>query len=93
MPVREVRKFPAWELRGWAQYLSRIPPPDDRSEAQLAQLAAMYSNSHRAQGSAPLKLADFLLFKDPWAQEAEIASGEHDQKVFKSLVEAIGAGA
>ena len=75
-----------------AQYLSRMPEPDGRIEAQLAQLAAMYANGHRAQGAAPAKLVDFMLFKDPWAQEAEEASGDHDKKVFNSIVAALGAG-
>lgn len=86
-PVHELMEMPAWALRGYAQYLAKLPAPDERIEFALANLACMYGNTHRKPGSSPRKLGEFMLFKqDPWKAEADEESG---MAVFNSFAAAL----
>lgn len=52
-----------------AAYLRREPAPEERIEAALAQITAMYANAHRKKGASPYRIADFLLFDEAWKPE------------------------
>lgn len=61
--------WPAWEIGLLAEFLSKEPAAEDRIEASLAQLAALYVNAHRKPGSQPHRIREFLLFDDAWKAE------------------------
>jgi hypothetical protein len=90
-PVREVAKWPAWEVRLLEEFLRREPDPGTRIEYTLAGFAANYFNSHARAGSPRLKLTDFLLFDQAWSKEFDEASfssdrySDLDREIFSNL--------
>ena len=61
--------WPAWHLDLIEQFRVREPDPLERIEFQLAQLTALYVNTHLKKGVAPRRTIDFLPFQDPWKDE------------------------
>lgn len=59
----------AAELRA---YHERLPFDDEGVSVPLAQLAAMYANAHRKEGSEPLPLSDFLPFMPRYEPETDL---------------------
>lgn len=68
-PYHEVLAWPRSSVQIAAAYLAKEPAPEERIEAALAQIAALYVNAHRRKGAAPHRIVDFLLFDDAWKPE------------------------
>lgn len=65
LPPRQAKRLltarEAAELRA---YYQRIPFDDENAHhAPAAQLAALYANAHRKEGTEPFPVADFLQFR------------------------------
>jgi len=73
----------------FAEYLSKEPAPDDRLEAAIASLQAMYANTHRKTGDPLHQISEFMLFRHVWGgedvqEEASLSTllsefGQHNQ--------------
>lgn len=88
-PVHElIDTMPAWELRGWMEWRSKVPAPEDRIHMQVANVSAVLANVNRDPKRKPeaFSVSDFLLFgKDPWSMEERINSDRYSE-VDKSLM-------
>ena len=78
-PVHEVLAWPLWVVQTYAEFLQREPLPEERTELGLAQLTAAFGAVHRRPGSPAPRAADFLLFRDAWADMAPQAAGQYSE--------------
>lgn len=72
-PIAWIRRnLSAREFAFWRRY-QMDKPLDDESVFHLpmAQIAMMYSNYHRKEGSAPRRLTDFLMFRQSEAGDID----------------------
>jgi hypothetical protein len=61
------------EFRFWRRYISQHPIDDQSNfHAPQAQLAALFVNSRRKEGTAARRLSDFLLFRPAEEEEDDI---------------------
>lgn len=69
--------MPVPELRFWAGYFAKVPPPEERIEIAVARLEAMYVNGHRDKKTTPqpLAISDFLTFHKAFDQQAAKVAG------------------
>lgn len=70
MPLGELLKWPAWQLDAYQAFVQREPPPDQRIEMILAQIATRVFNATRPQGVSAVSFQDFLQPRDLWGSPA-----------------------
>lgn len=80
-------QWPASEVDTWAAFFAKEPPPEDQSLYALAQLAALYVNTHRKPNSPAYPLTDFLPFRNAWAEETQ----DEAEVSFESIAKMLGA--
>lgn len=68
-PLHEVMTWPLWVVRSYAEFLGKEPMPEERTEIQVAQLSSLFAAVHRQPGAPAPRAADYLLFRDAWADE------------------------
>jgi hypothetical protein len=69
VPVSEVARWPADEVRLLRHYLAKQPAPIERVEIAIARLTAIWVNAHRDRNAKAVETIDFLPFHSPeWVE-------------------------
>jgi hypothetical protein len=74
IPAREILVWPAWQIDAYLAFTRVEPPPLQRIEMILAQMAADFVNANREQGASAAKRTDYLLPRDLWGADAPVGS-------------------
>lgn len=75
------RMLTAREAQELRAYYARFPFDDESRQVPLAQLAAMYANTHMRDGAEPASIADFLPFR-PRAETDPDTEFDHAMQAF-----------
>lgn len=86
-PLHEVMTWPLWVVRTYAEFLAREPMPEERTEIAVAQLTSLFGSVYRQPGSPAPRIADYLLYRDAWA-DADIDESRYsdvDLQIMRQL--------
>lgn len=81
--LEEIDRLSYRELVDWSQWFGRNPLPRFRTEAHLAQIAAMVHNANCGRGRGK-GIAEFMLFEEDRPRR-EITDPEQMMAVLKAL--------